>query len=149
MLTEMNRRKLLSAVMAGAAGARLIRGSKAEAQPEKSGACVDMQNVVARRNRVELFFRSYYAAKDNLDADAMAAHWADSGVLLQDHTLNVRCNDTGSRKTIVDIFNVLFAKIGTPGRFSKFIHATGDMEYGVISEFVDLPGTFFARPLMP
>ena len=27
----------------------------------------------------------------------------------------------------------------------KFNHAAGDLKYGVISEFVDVPGTFFAR----
>jgi len=36
------------------------------------------------------------------------------------------------------------ARIDAPGRFSKFNHATGDLKYGIISEFINVPGTFFA-----
>ena len=82
----MNRRNLLSTAVAVDAATGVGRIAIAAQTAKKAG---DMRDVVAKRKQVELFFRSFYQAKDNLAAEELAAHWAETGVLLQDHSLRV------------------------------------------------------------
>ena len=108
-------------------------------------SCGELQDRQARQKQVELFFRSYYAAKDDVNITAFAAHWANSNIITHDHTLGNSCGPAGDNQSVIANFGSLFTAVGTPGRFSKFNHVTGDMRYGAMSEFVDIPGTFFAR----
>ncbi|HLH12890.1 MAG TPA: nuclear transport factor 2 family protein [Methylovirgula sp.] len=147
MSNDLNRRALLAAGAVSAIGASLLSEARVEALTgNPNPACEDLRNREAQQKEVELFFRSYYAAKDDLDIAAFAAHWASTGLLVQDHMLGVNCGPPGDNQTVIaGTFGPLFQAVGTPGRFSKFVHATGDLRYGVMSEFVDVPGTFFAR----
>ncbi len=138
-----SRRDFLHTATFGAAAASLLAvpGLSVIAKPSK--VCGDP--FQSQREAAEAFLRSYYASKDGLDIDSFVLHWAETGIRAEDHVLGVNCGPVTDRNGIRASFGGLFPRVGTPGRFSKFFHATGDLNYGVISEFVDVPGTFFAR----
>jgi hypothetical protein len=138
-----SRRDFLHTATFGAAAAGLLAVPGLSVIAEPSKECGDA--FQSRREAAEAFLRSYYASKDGLDIDSLVLHWAETGIRFEDHVLGVDCAPLTDRNGIRLSFGGLFTAVGTPGRFSKFFHATGDLNYGVISEFVDVPGTFFAR----
>jgi ketosteroid isomerase-like protein len=106
------------------------------------------QDQQAQREEVEAFFRSYYDARDMLDIDRFMTHWADNAIS-EDvvFSANGPCA-TPQPKAAIRAGNMrLFGALKTPGRLAKFIHAVGDMKYGVVAEFMLVGGSFFKNPI--
>lgn len=142
------RRDFLHAASVGVTAAGLLATGFPGAGPSIASAapaCPKLDPFQDTREAAEAFMRSYYASKDGVDIDSFVLHWAPTGIRNEDDVLGVNCGALGDRNSIRAMFGGWFTRIGTPGRFSKFNHATGDLKYGIISEFVNVPGTFFAR----
>ena len=146
----MNRRNFLDTTAVAAAGALVttqtvsVLAGSSGARDSSVPSCLKRATDQDRREAVDPFFRSYYALKDLLDIDSFALHWAENGIRTEDHVLGANCGALRDRASVHASFGGLFTRAGTPGRFSKFVHATGDMRYGGLPEFVDVPGSFFA-----
>jgi len=95
------------------------------------------------REAVEAFGRAYYDAKDRLDARAFAAYFADPHDYLD--PINGFCALAEPPRAVEDRYgNGMFKRIGVPGRLCRFLHATGDLRYGIVAECANLPGGVFA-----
>jgi hypothetical protein len=83
-----------------------------------------------------------------LDIDRFMSHWADSAIS-EDVVFNANgpCNMPQNKDGVRAGNMRLFAALKTPGRLAKFIHAVGDMKYGVVAEFMLVGGSFFKNPI--
>lgn len=95
-----------------------------------------------QRRKADAFFRSFYKAKDDLDAPAFAEHVADPNIY-NDAVLSGHCGAPSTRMAFEERFAGIFQRFGGPGRFSTFVHATGDIRYGAMVEYVDVKGSLF------
>ncbi len=74
MVGNLNRRALLSTAALGAVGASVLSAAQLDALANESyQSCGELQDRQARQKQVELFFRSYYAAKDDVGVPRFAA----------------------------------------------------------------------------
>jgi len=98
-----------------------------------------------RREQIWEFFRSFYYTKDLCDSVAFNANFAQSSAdLYEDATLNITFNGyTEITAAFTNFLATALTKLG-PGRFSKIFHATGDLRYGGVAEYVDLKNTFYS-----
>lgn len=145
MRQPFSRRRFLSSAAVGAAGALLpgtplekMAGSLLSAAGQKGSAASD----AVMRQQVEKFFKSFYDTKDALDAPAFAAHVADPNIY-SDAVLSGHCGAPATRQQFQDRFAGTFKRFPGPGKFSTFVHATGDMRYGAVVEYVDVAGSIF------
>jgi hypothetical protein len=96
-----------------------------------------------QREDVEAFVRGVYDAKDRLDAQTFASYFADPHDYL-DAVLFGHCAALEPSQAVADRYgNGMFKRIGVPGRLCRFLHATGDLRYGVVAECANLPGGVF------
>lgn len=142
-MVHISRRTLGQSITAMAAGAALSsRAAKAEYGQEIGRSLIADE---IQREQIWAFFRSFYGTKDLCDSVAFNAHFAQSAAdLYQDATLNFILNGyTQIADSFTYFLATALAKIG-PGRFSKVFHATGDLRYGAVAEYVDLQNTFYS-----
>jgi len=136
-MQQLNRRTLIQSIAAVTAAA--LPGT---ARAEFNERLIDDE---IQREQIWEFFRSFYGTKDLCDSIAFNAHFAQStSDLYQDATLNI--NFSGYTQIAADFtffLSTALAKLG-PGRFSKVFHATGDLRYGAVAEYVDLKNTFYS-----
>jgi ketosteroid isomerase-like protein len=96
-----------------------------------------------QREEVEAFVRGFYDAKDRLDARTFASHFSDPHDYLD--PVSGYCAVLESSQAVADRYGTgMFKRIAVPGRLCRFLHATGDMRYGVVAECANLPGGVFA-----
>jgi len=146
---NISRRNLLRTGAIGAAGITLAGASKlgiaaAPVAPQCSNPEQDLQ---AKREEVEAFFRDYYDARDMLDVDRFMSHWADSATS-DDIVLNANgpCATPQAKANVRAGSVRLFGNLKAPGHLARFVHAVGDMKYGVVAEWVLVAGSFFKSP---
>jgi ketosteroid isomerase-like protein len=145
MQRQINRRRFLSSAAMAAAAQTLLGTSpfQAFAGNALAGATQTASAADAEQRRmVNAFFRSFYKTKDNLDAPAFAAHVADPNIY-NDAILSGHCGAPSTRKAFEERFAGIFARFSGPGKFSAFVHATGDVRYGAMVEYVDVKGSIF------
>src|SRR5580765_2895888 len=91
---------------------------------------------------VEAFVRALYEAKDRLDARTFASYFADPHDYLD--PVSGYCALLEPPKAVEDRYgNGMFKRIAVPGRLCRFLHATGDLRYGLVAECANLPGGVF------
>jgi SnoaL-like domain len=132
------RRLFLRAGVAAAAG---LAASSVDAFA--SAAAAQANQDQDQRETVEAFVRGLYDAKDRLDARQFASYFADPHDYL-DPVLGY-CAVSESPTAVADRYGTgMFKRIAVPGRLCRFLHATGDMRYGIVAECANLPGGVFA-----
>ena len=146
MRHHLGRRQFLGSAALGAAGAILPAASldalAAPLLPTEARQGGKAGADSGQRQQVEAFFKSFYQTKDALDAPAFAAHVADPNIY-SDAVLSGHCGAPATRKEFQDRFAGIFKRFSGPGKFSTFVHATGDMRYGAMVEYVDVAGSIF------
>lgn len=140
-MLQFDRRSLLRLSSMAAAGSPLAVAWAAAAQAPRSERIASQ----VQREAVWDFFRSFYGDKDACNAAGFLSHFAKSpSSVYQDATLAlVQSGYDQIASVFTGALGAVLAQRG-PGRFSKILHATGDMRYGAVAEFVDPQGTFYS-----
>src|ERR1700730_16832497 len=148
-MNSLDRRNFLRTAAVGAGGRTLAATSRlgVATAPAASPCTIPEQDLQAKREDVEAFFRDYYDARDMLDVDRFLSHWADSAIS-DDIVLNANgpCAMPQTKADVRAGSLRLFGNLKTPGRLARFVHAVGDMKYGVVAEWVLVGGSFFKSP---
>jgi len=107
----------------------------------------------AQLEEIDDLTRAAFVAVDQLDLDAWMSFFSDD-VVGQDGILGNLSDVIGSPQPLPacgahpktqyrEFFQLMFTRVGTPGRFFKFIHATGSAQYGAAVDVHVMPNTFF------
>ncbi len=147
-MRQTGRRPFLRSALAIATGIPALlsahRHTAEAAQYRLSDASAEVA-AQAQRERVEAFFRSYYAAYDNADAPAFLSNFVQSDqTRFEDATGNLI---VPGYQAIAGLFSQLLpveAAVVGPGKLFKLFHVTGDLNYGAVVEYVNLRNTFFS-----
>ena len=146
-MNKIGRRNFLSASAMALPTSILLAGrydASAIASPLFGEAQQELVEAQVQREKVWAFIRSYYHAKGTGDVAGFLSHFYNSAkIVYQDATLGATM--TGY-PTIASAFQGFITNVNAilgDGRFSKPFHVTGDLRYGAIAEYVDLPNTFY------